>query len=171
MSEYGQFWPIGGGEGLPSSNLAPESNGVESKRAFSVPEPSSERYFGGGGPTRLYGSSTDLSGSDGSQGSTRIVPQPSLTSSVSYNNLLNMPALEQPTRYLWVGALSQKASRPALCALMERFGPLEDVVCVSCRSLTPLDLLDTLARSLAPLTRSFPVRLCAVRFPDAFTVS
>ena len=79
--------------------------------------------------SRLYGSSADLSGgsSEDSQGNAnvmRLVPQPSQ----SYNNLLNASSPDQPTRFLWVGNLTLKATRPQLCAVFEKFGLLEDLV-------------------------------------------
>jgi RNA recognition motif-containing protein len=90
---------------------------------------------------RPYGSSVDLSvlnGGSSSDDSTigpnmssRAVPQhslPSLTSSVSYGNLLNAPNPESPTRFLWIGNLTLKATRPQLCAVFEKFGLLEDLV-------------------------------------------
>ena len=58
----------------------------------------------------------------------RLVPQPSLSASQSYNNLLNASSPDQPTRFLWVGNLTLKATRPQLCAVFEKFGLLEDLV-------------------------------------------
>ena len=90
---------------------------------------------------RPYGSSVDLSVHNGGSSSddstigpnmsSRTVPQPSLsslTSSVSYGNLLNAPNPESPTRFLWIGNLTLKATRPQLCAVFEKFGLLEDLV-------------------------------------------
>ena len=103
--------------------------------------PSSDQYYPLNGMYnhRLYGSSVDLSvhnGGSSSEDSTtlgpnvssRTVPQPSLSSSLSYGNLMNAPSLESPTRFLWIGNLTLKASRPQLCAVFEKFGLLEDLV-------------------------------------------
>ena len=82
------------------------------------------------------GSSSDDSTFGPNNVSTRTVPQPvlsqsslpSLTSSVSYGNLLNAPNPESPTRFLWIGNLTLRATRPQLCAVFEKFGLLEDLV-------------------------------------------
>jgi RNA recognition motif-containing protein len=121
----------------------------EKGRSLSLPfEPSTgEPYFSNrlglysGMDPRLYSSSVDLSvhsqqtnvqasesTSDDSLVSNRIVPQPSIPSVASYGNLMNAPNLENPTRFLWIGNLLLKATRPQLCAVFERFGLLEDLV-------------------------------------------
>ena len=58
----------------------------------------------------------------------RNVPQNSLHSAGSYGTSGSEPDRETPTRFLWIGNLTLKATRPMLCNVFERFGLLEDLV-------------------------------------------
>ena len=58
----------------------------------------------------------------------RNVPQNPVQDVGSYFNTASDSGRETPTRFLWIGNLTLKATRPMLCNVFERFGLLEDLV-------------------------------------------
>lgn len=64
----------------------------------------------------------------------RNVPQNPIHAVGSYGSLTgSLPSVapshkDAPTRFLWIGNLTLKATRPMLCTVFERFGLLEDLV-------------------------------------------
>lgn len=68
------------------------------------------------------------SATDSLQYMNRKVPQNPVHYASSYGTSGSDPDRETPTRFLWVGNLTLKATRPMLCNVFERFGLLEDLV-------------------------------------------
>jgi RNA recognition motif-containing protein len=66
-------------------------------------------------------------------GLTRTVPQKPLETAGSFGALSGLDMMsaatsQAPTRFLWIGNLTSKVTRPMLCTIFERFGLLEDLV-------------------------------------------
>ncbi|KAI8106645.1 hypothetical protein M9434_001299 [Picochlorum sp. BPE23] len=72
----------------------------------------------------------------GGIGSNRMVPQFSRSlPTVGCQGIISSEASmfsssqsDSPTRFLWIGNLTPMATRPVLCTIFERFGPLEDLI-------------------------------------------